>query len=373
MTYPKRFYLFRLVPYILKLIPGPRQKKGVLVIRLMGMGDTLIFRAVLDLFPPVFQCAQEDMTILGATTWASLKDFAFKGYTVEFIDERKFVRAFWYHLKIAIRLKRRGYAKVICDQYYRRPLSSDLLVLYSQADQGYLVSPHQDSKQAPLFQWIWDHLPKTYEFVDSYEPQTHLLVGHLKFLEHWAGKKLSIPPGTLHTRSFKSPLEGQYAVFFIGASDPTRGWPEQNFIALAQRLLKEQPKLKIAFACGPTERKRYPAIEAYVKANERALDYLGNQTFEGLLDLIQGAHKIVANDTGPAHLAAFLQKPTFVILGGGTFPRFFPYPPEFSHVTPLFNHMPCYQCQWRCPYKTPEQQSYPCLEAISVEKVYEVL
>ena len=78
--------------------------------------------------------------------------------------------------------------------------------------------------------------------------------------------------------------------------------------------------------------------------NEEALNIME------LTGLILKASYVVANDTGPAHLSIALGTPTVVILGGGHFGSFFPYPENLipNHVRFVYENMPCYHCFWRC-------------------------
>lgn len=58
----------------------------------------------------------------------------------------------------------------------------------------------------------------------------------------------------------------------------------------------------------------------------------------------------VGAETGLAHMATALHKPTAVILGGGHYGRFMPFSPMHSIAClPL----ECYNCNWKCNYKNP--------------------
>ena len=60
-----------------------------------------------------------------------------------------------------------------------------------------------------------------------------------------------------------------------------------------------------------------------------------------------------------------------VIVGGGHFGSFVPYPQE---VTPantrfVFQEMECYHCFWRCHRRANKFQLFPCIGAIAEDQV----
>ncbi|HIN76346.1 MAG TPA: glycosyltransferase family 9 protein, partial [Rhodospirillales bacterium] len=79
----------------------------------------------------------------------------------------------------------------------------------------------------------------------------------------------------------------------------------------------------------------------------------------------------VSNDTGPAHLSIALGTPTVVILGGGHFGSFFPYPDTIAldHVRFIYEKMPCYHCFWRCHKRASKFEVFPCISAVNEERV----
>ncbi len=65
------------------------------------------------------------------------------------------------------------------------------------------------------------------------------------------------------------------------------------------------------------------------------------------------------------------QPPTIVLVGGGHFTSFLPYP---AALTPLqvrfvWHELPCYHCFWLCTQPQAAGASYPCLAAVSLAQV----
>ena len=89
------------------------------------------------------------------------------------------------------------------------------------------------------------------------------------------------------------------------------------------------------------------------------------------MDLQQDAELVISSDTGPAHLAIGLGAPTIVIVGGGHFTSFVPYPEALTppQVRFVWHELPCYHCFWLCTQPHAAGASYPCLDAVSVAQV----
>ena len=80
---------------------------------------------------------------------------------------------------------------------------------------------------------------------------------------------------------------------------------------------------------------------------------------------------MISGDTGPAHLAIGLGAPTIVVVGGGQFTSFVPYPAALTpaQVRFVWHEMPCYHCFWACTQPHAAGASFPCVASVSVAQV----
>ena len=62
---------------------------------------------------------------------------------------------------------------------------------------------------------------------------------------------------------------------------------------------------------------------------------------------------VISNDTGLAHLASLVSSRVIVILGGGTFGRFLPWPGATNQYV-LFHGLDCFDCDWACKFAERE-------------------
>jgi ADP-heptose:LPS heptosyltransferase/tetratricopeptide (TPR) repeat protein len=157
---------------------------------------------------------------------------------------------------------------------------------------------------------------------------------------------------------------GNFGLVFPGTKGGARSikyWGSDNYAALVDRLKKETGK-EILLMVGPFGEENLLA-EISVGARSCPTPLLGQFAFWQSAALVERAAFYVGSDTSVAHIAAAMKVPTFVLLGGGHFGRFFPYP-EGSSVTCLTHKLECFNCYWKC-----SQRYNKCIADISVQEV----
>ena len=147
-----------------------------------------------------------------------------------------------------------------------------------------------------------------------------------------------------------APLAGRpFVVLLPGTNWATKRWPASSFAALARKLGPE--RVVIAGA--------NDAAEAATQIE--GLNLVGQTSVRELASLIRRADLVVANDSGPMHLAAALGRP-LVALFGPTDPRL--TGPWRSSPSVVRLDVCCSPCLSRtCAHQT-------CLAALHVERVF---
>jgi ADP-heptose:LPS heptosyltransferase len=125
------------------------------------------------------------------------------------------------------------------------------------------------------------------------------------------------------------PKDSQILVH-TGAAQSVRVWPLQNYQQLVGRLRKKGHRVQVA--CDPDQR------DWWLRSGEATV--ATPRTVTELIALIDQSTALIGNDSGPGHLAAFADVPTFTLFG--------PQLPEW--FAPLHQ-----SAQWAegkaCPYK----------------------
>ena len=137
-------------------------------------------------------------------------------------------------------------------------------------------------------------------------------------------------------------------------------WPVERYAALADKLI-ERLNAKVLLVGSAAEAEVSAAVNAQMR--HKAVDLTGKTSLAELVALLSLVDLLVTNDTGPAHIAAALGRPTLVIFG--------PTNPlttrPFSPYGEIIREPPdCAPCMLRdCPI------DHRCMTAITPEAVFE--
>jgi ADP-heptose:LPS heptosyltransferase len=352
-----------------RLWPVWRRPRGVLVIRMDGIGDMVLFQGAFRHYPEALGVARSEITVLGGRSWASLAETVYPGCRFRAIDERAYEGRPFYRFRTSLWVRRQRFAVAICDSYWRKPLVADSLVYASAAPRRIVAKPLISPKTQPQFDW---HLARVHQAIDTGPYPTHEVERHFRFVSALAGRPLPAEPPVLNRRAAPPPLKAPYAVLNLGSNEPGRRWPLAAFIEIAEHLA--QRGLTIVFHGGPREANFRTPVAAAARHSPQGnsfLDRIATLSLGELIDLEQHADLVISGDTGPAHLAIGLGAPTIVIVGGGQFSSFVPYPAALTppQVRFLWREMPCYHCFWACTQTHAAGASYPCVATVSVAQV----
>lgn len=152
--------------------------------------------------------------------------------------------------------------------------------------------------------------------------------------------------------------EGRWIVVHPGATAPSRRYPPEHFAAVAERLA-ETPHAQLVFTGDAADRELIDAIIARIRTP--AVSLAGLLSLGELGAVLAPAALLVANNTGPVHIAAALGTPV-VDLYALTNPQHGPWQVP-SRV--LYHDVPCRFCYRSvCP-----QGHHDCLRLLDPQRV----
>src|SRR6185503_198496 len=161
---------------------------------------------------------------------------------------------------------------------------------------------------------------------------------------------------------FQSGLTNESSIIAIcpgSINSRAKRWPAERFAKLGDELI-EQGK-QVLLIGSKDEEDVTAAVTSRMRNSPVVLT--GKTTLDQLIGILSISDLVVTNDTGPAHIAASLGRPTLVIFG--------PTNPlttrPFSSQAEILRHPPdCAPCMLRdCPI------DHRCMTAITVEEVLE--
>lgn len=153
--------------------------------------------------------------------------------------------------------------------------------------------------------------------------------------------------------------ERPWMVAQVGSGYPSKRWSIGNFAELFKAWLDETGGT--VFLVG--QRGEEELGQMILRREKRVMDLIGKTSLGELCALIESADVFVGNDSGPAHIAAALEKRTVVLFSGTNTHAV--WEPRGSFVSVLFREVSCSPCHEKiCPLPR-----HVCMEGVSVEKV----
>jgi lipopolysaccharide heptosyltransferase III len=159
-----------------------------------------------------------------------------------------------------------------------------------------------------------------------------------------------------------------YALIHPAALFSTKQWAPEKFAELG-RWLERERGLQAVHACGPGESAVLDAVE---HSAGRALLRLERASLGEFAAALAGARVFIGNDSGPAHMAAALARPSVIIFGSSSSKIWGPWPraslENWARV--VQNFYDCNPCPGdRCyRYERPE-----CILSVKLEQVEEAV
>jgi ADP-heptose:LPS heptosyltransferase len=357
----RRWFLFYPFDLLARFWPVFGKPRGVLVVRIDGIGDMVLFHPAFAHYAQALGVAPSDITLLGCQSWAELAPVFFPGIRFHAIDEHAYDRSPLYRFKVSLWLRRQNFAVALLDSFMRKPLVADSLIYVSGAPTRIVAKPYLSPKTQRLFDW---YLTRCQRVVDTGPHPTHEIPRHFTFVSALARRSVAPEPPRLPWRENMPAVTQPYAIINFGANEPGRRWPFENFLAVATEIKKRG--LAVVFVCGPAE-----AAYKNRLGGQGFVDLIGATTLDELLDLLRHAALVVTSETGPAHLAIGLGAPTVTILGGGQFGGWMPFPPEAAppQQRVVYRRMPCYGCLWNCTQPHRRGEAFPCVAAVETGEV----
>ena len=86
----RRWWLFRPFDLLARFWPLFKRRNGLVVVRMDGIGDMVLFRNSLDHYSSAFNVKKKDITIIGCKSWGGLLSGLFIGYKTISIDEHSY-------------------------------------------------------------------------------------------------------------------------------------------------------------------------------------------------------------------------------------------------------------------------------------------
>lgn len=165
----------------------------------------------------------------------------------------------------------------------------------------------------------------------------------------------------LTTNGVSSP----YAVFHPAAAFATKQWAPGRFAEVIEHVRKLG--LKPIMCVARSETGVAQAIQRDLVSRDATL-VIDSFTLSEMMALIAGASLFVGNDSGPAHIAAALERPMVVIFGSSNDEVWHPWTTSPHQV--VRHRLPCVPCAGYTCHAFPEPE---CIKRVEVREVIQAI
>ena len=347
--------------------PVPRTR-DVLLARVDGLGDFIVGLDATRRLADHYRAEGRRVTLLVKSTWAELADSTGVADRILPLDFPRYGVDLRYRSRVNQLLRRRGFDIAVYLPLSRELVFGDALMRATMARQRIGSTGNLDNctrlERAIGDRWYTKLVPAQPRSIHELERNIEFLRGFGIFMPS-ALPVLRVPAPT-----WPSP-DGDYYVLCPSAGEDCKRWPVASFAKVAE-CIANGTGWRGVIVGGTADGGIAVALQ---KACSVPLASMAGPAAPGLAELVRLlslARLVVANDTGTAHIAAALGRPTVVILGGGHFGRFFPYPQNVASdcLRVVWHEMPCFGCNWRCTLPHPKGKEVPCITNISVAAVW---
>ncbi|WP_423148710.1 glycosyltransferase family 9 protein [Rubrolithibacter danxiaensis] len=361
-----RFILLR-GPFLFKLLLPFRKNtsKTLLLIKIDAIGDYILFRNFIEVLKFSKKYQDYEIDLVGNILWKDLTlcyDSSFIT-NFRFIDPDMIYNSPLQALKLGWQLFKKGYEVVLQPTYSRTLLANGLAGLTNAKS---ILSFNSDSELNPRYKRITD---KFYTSLYSLPiTKKHEFERNLFFFEQVVGNKIDLGSPLLPV-SESVPVD---ILVFLGSGYFKRNWSEEKLLEILKRILSATP-YNIILAGAPTE----TSISNYLLSglkSDRVFSLTGKTSLPEIIKKIASSKLVICNETSAVHIATACNVDCVCILGGGHFYRFAPYPANITtKVAYVYEIMECFECNWNCRINHKEQDPFPCITNISVEKVWKAI
>lgn len=306
----------------------PSQREGLLLVRLDAIGDYILFRNFIEILSKNATFGNQKLTLVGNSRWKAIAENLDAPFVDEFIwiDVVKFGSNPTYRFKTIKRITQTGYSTVINPVYSRELLVQDLLIKHISAPQKIGQKPNTSN----LDGWHLNVSNACYTSLIDTSGSEFEFYRNKSFFEKLLGQSIALSKTSITLGDFDLGFElpTQYAVVFLGGSNPRRIWPAGKFAEVAKHL-NNTHGLEIVVCGGPGDKDHQQEFDRYFSGEYTNL--VGKTSLVELLTVLAGSRLLVSNETSAPHMATAIGVPDVLVVSNGNhLGRFVPYPPEIT-------------------------------------------
>lgn len=320
-------FLFDWIDFFVLIHKPIIRPNTVLIIKLDVAGDYILVRNFFENLRKSPAYKHTHITYCGNIAIKKLAEYLDSGLIDEFywIDSRKkFLNKILYRFSVLSKIRKSGF-EILLHPTRTRQFWTESIVKVCTAKQKIGIT-HYGTGQTPAQTIVSDTfytklivLPELYMFeLDTLQ----------YFFEQICGQdcQINYPIRLPENTKTDFSISGAYIVVAPWAGSKFKEWPLDNYKKLCVHICTTY-NIQIMVCGGSADIQQGADI---AKAHQNIINLCGQTNLPDLLYLINNATLLIANESGPVHIAAALSKPAICFYIANNYFRFAPYPENIA-------------------------------------------
>lgn len=170
-------------------------------------------------------------------------------------------------------------------------------------------------------------------------------------------------------------LPKDYYIVFPSASTDRKRWPIDRYAKLIDKIYNET-KLPVVFCGTSIDTKDVELLVSLIDKKTKYINILGKTSIPAFIQVIKEAKFVITNDTGAYHIAVIEEVPVAIISGVYTYEGFVLYDfkgnDRYKKPYTIVSLRDCKNCMGRCIH-SKSNDVYPCLNDITIDNAWKVV
>ena len=345
-------------------------KKKVLILANLGLGDAMNFLTVADKYRKAYPKEEFEITLWVANHLDELMKMETEFDKVELVPFNQITTDIKQRIALIKKIREYKYDVVV-----------DIMGATGCTPSMYLMASSIANQKITIINKAYSICPKFF----TKKIYTKLIeiddkkITNIEYYHYLINEILGIKDDEIKFHKVKEielnlDLPNEYYIVFPSASLDKKKWEYEKYGELIEKIY-EKTKLPVIFCGTNSDLTDVNEVIKNIK-NAKYINCLGKSSVVEFIEIIRRAKFVITNDTGAYHIALSFEVPVSIITGGYTYDGFVTYDfknNKYKKPYIITDKRECFNCNSKCKYLKNNQEKWPCLHAVTVDYAWSIV
>ena len=345
-------------------------KKRVLILANLGLGDAMNFLSVADKYRNAYPKEEFEITLWVSNNLDELMRMETKFDKVELVPFNQITTDIKKRIALIKKIREYKYGAVI-----------DVMGATGCTPSMYLMASSIANEKITIINNAYSICPQffTKRVYTKLVEINDKKITNIEYYHYLVNEILGIKDDEIKFHKIKEiklnlDLPEEYYIVFPSASLDKKKWEYEKYGELIEEIY-EKTKLPVVFCGTNSDLIDVNEVIKNIK-NAKYINCLGKSSVVEFIEIIRRAKFVITNDTGAYHIALSLEVPVSIITGGYTYDGFVAYNfknNKYKKPYIITKQRECFNCNSNCKYLENEQVKWPCLQAVTTDYAWSIV